>query len=166
MKTHNKIVAGLVAGALALVLAGCTGGGSEGEAYAERQQKAAAYDTENSLELSNLQAKRDKEDDPSAIRYVYVMSYAQIIGYYVAKGKISSSSSQIGPETELIRAKYPNSESWSDFIPAESPKDDGSYGPGDPGIFFFTTEGAMIETSLDYIVSDVPMELDVPRLGG
>lgn len=165
MKRKTAVVAGVLAAALILPLTACSGG-SEGEAYQDRQEKASQYDTNKSLELDNLQAKREKEDDPNAIRYVYVMSYAQIIGYYVAKGKISSSSSQIGPETELIRGQYPSNGGWSDFIPVESAKDDGSYGPGDPGIFFFTTEGAMIETDLNYIVSDVPMELDVPRLGG
>ncbi len=161
---YKKIIGAALAAVLLVGLAGCYGGGKEGEAYQERQALADSYDTDDSLELKNLKEKRDREDDPNKIRYVYVLSYATIIGYYVAEGKISSSSSQIAPESELIRGKYPNSEGWSEFIPVESAKDDGSYGPGDPGIFFFTTEGAMIETSLDYIVSDVPLTLDVPRL--
>ena len=45
-------------------------------------------------------------------------------------------------------------------------KDDGTYGAGDPGNFFFTTDGVMVETSLDYIISNEPIAIDVPRLGG
>jgi len=160
---YKKIIGVAIAAVLLTGLAGCSYDSDEGDAYQERKEKSQAYDTDDSLELKNLEEKRSREDDPNKIRYVYVMSYATIIGYYVAEGKISSSASQIAPESELIRPKYKNG-GYDDFMIVESAKDDGSYGPGDPGIFFFTTEGAMIETSLDYIVSDVPMTLDVPRL--
>lgn len=159
MNTRTKVTATITALALAAVaLTGC-GATQEQKNYDERKALANEYDRSQSLELTNLKEKRSREDNPSAIRYVYVMSYAQIIGYYVAKGKISSSASQIAPETELVSR-------WSEGFVVESAKDDGSYGPGDPGIFFFTTDGAMIETSLDYITSDVPINIDVPRLGG
>lgn len=153
----KKIVASTLL--LGIGVAGLTACGQSDEniAYNERKELSQQYDTDNSLELENLQKKRDKEDDPNAIRYVYVVSYAQIIGYYVAQGKISSSASQIAPETELVSR-------WSEGFVVESAKDDGSYGPGDPGIFFFTTDGAMIETDMNYITSDVPLTIDVPRL--
>ncbi|WDS52053.1 membrane protein [Microbacterium phage Caron] len=162
MKLATKITASLAALALGVVaLAGC-GVTTEQANYEERKALATEYDRADSLELKNLKEKRSREDDPSAIRYLYLMSFGQIIGYYVTEGKVSSSGSQIAPESELIA---PYSTSSERFV-VESAKDDGSYGPGDPGIFFFTTEGVMVETSLDYIQSDAPLAIDVPRLGG
>lgn len=158
MNTAKKIAAGILGLTLAVgTLAGCSSQGVQ--EYNDRQALNSQYNVDNSLELKNLREKRDREDDPNAIRYVYVMSYATVIGYYVAEGKISSSGSQIAPETEFVKP----CDTCDRYI-VESAKDDGSYGEGDPGIFFFTTEGAMIETSLDYITSDVPLKLDVPRL--
>ncbi|UYM26616.1 hypothetical protein SEA_BAUER_67 [Arthrobacter phage Bauer] len=145
MKT--KIAAVLTAAALAFGATACTP--SE---YQQRKDNQKTSQIANSLEKQNLEKKRDKEEDPNAIRYVYILSYANIIGFYTAKGKISSSASQVGPETEVI----------SGYI-LDSAKDDGTYAPGDPGIFFFTTDGVMVETSLDYIVSDQPLPIDVPR---
>lgn len=141
----------LVAG---IALTGC--GASD---LQKRQEQQKSSQIKNSLEKKNLEKKRDKEEDPSAIRYLYVMNFGKIVGYYVTEGKVSSNGSQIGPETEVV---FSNSTSYT----LDSAKDDGTYGQGDPGIFFFTTDGVMVETSLDYIQSDAPIAIDVPRLGG
>lgn len=43
----------------------------------------------------------------------------------------------------------------------------GSYGGGDPGIFFFLTNGTKVVTSLDYIQTDQPIPgVAAPKLGG
>jgi hypothetical protein len=167
MKNLTKRLAATAALALvgALALSGCTGNTSERQAYEDRKSLAAEYDTTSSLELTNLKEKRAREDDPEALRYLYVMSFGDIVGYYVTKGKISSNGSQIAPETEFVRPSYANGTS-ADFFSVESAQDDGSYGDGDPGIFFFTSDGTMVVTSLDYIQSDAPLAIDVPRLGG
>jgi hypothetical protein len=151
MKTTQKIAAIAATAALLLSATAC----SPGE-YEERKESQKTSQISNSLEKQNLEKKRDKEEDPNAIRYVYIMSYANIIGFYTAKGKVSSSGSQVGPESEVIRY-------YGEGHILDSAKDDGTYGPGDPGIFFFTTDGVMVETSLDYIVSDQPLPIDVPR---
>ena len=137
--------------AAALALTGCTGENQERKAA---QQAAQIKD---SLEKKNLEKKRAREESPDAIRYLYLMNFGQIVGYYVTKGKISSNGSQIGPENDIVYAHgNPNV--------VDSAKDDGTYGVGDPGIFFFTTDDVMVETSLDYIQSDQPLAIDVPRL--
>jgi hypothetical protein len=151
MKIIQKIAAVSVAAALVFSATAC----SPGE-YETRKENQKSSQITNSLERQNLEKKRDKEEDPNAIRYVYIMSYANIIGFYTAKGKVSSSGSQVGPESEVIRY-------YGDGHVLDSAKDDGTYGEGDPGIFFFTTDGVMVETSLDYIVSDQPLPIDVPR---
>lgn len=140
-----------IALAAALALTGCTGENQERKAA---QQAAQIKD---SLEKKNLEKKRSREESPDAIRYLYLMNFGQIVGYYVTKGKISSNGSQIGPENDIVYAHgNPNV--------VDSAKDDGTYGVGDPGIFFFTTDDVMVETSLDYIQSDQPLAIDVPRL--
>ena len=47
----------------------------------------------------------------------------------------------------------------------DSSQDDGTYGEGDPGIFFFLADGTYVETTLDYVYSTQPIPVDVPRLG-
>jgi hypothetical protein len=144
--------------AATVTIGGLSACSSPGE-YEKRKEAQSASQIHDSLEKKNLEKKRDKEEDPSAIRYLYLMNFGQIVGYYVTEGKVSSNGSQIGPESEAIRY-------YGDTTVLDSAKDDGTYGDGDPGIFFFTTDGVMVETSLDYIQSDAPIAIDVPRLGG
>ena len=154
----KKIITALAGIAIAsLALTGC----SANTAYQDRQEKQKAVTLDSSLGTANLTERLTREEDPSAIRYLYLMSFGDIIGYYVTKGKISSSAGQLAPEEEIVQP-------WSggERYVVDSAKDDGTFGPGDPGIFFFTTDGVMVETSLDYIQSDAPLAIDVPRLGG
>lgn len=150
----NKKIATTIA-ALAVAALALTGCGPT-----DRDKREAAQGTsqiKDSLEKINLEKKRKREESPDAIRYLYLMNFGQIVGYYVTKGKISSNGSQIGPETEIING-------GGNGNVMDSAKDDGTYGVGDPGIFFFTTDDVMVETSLDYIQSDQPLNIDVPRL--
>ncbi|MFB7890283.1 hypothetical protein ACFCZ3_19755 [Cellulosimicrobium cellulans] len=160
MKKHQKVAAALV-GALVAVLAfaGCS---TEPTAYEERKEKQETVSLTDSLEIKNLEEKLQRENDPSAIRYVYLISFAQPIGYYVIQGKVSSSGSQLAPEEEIVD---PCRSSYCPTV-MDSAQDDGTFGSGDPGIFFFLADGTMVSTTLDYIESDAPLPIDVPRLGG
>ena len=159
MNTPKKKLAAVAAAvALTIGLAGC---GASGD-WEERERQQDQTTLKDSLGIKNLQERLKREEDPNAIRYLYLMSFGDIVGYYVTKGKISSSAGQLAPEEDLIRPWNSSSELYT----VDSAKDDGTYGVGDPGIFFFTTDGVMIETSLDYIQSDAPLAIDVPRLGG
>ena len=91
------------------------------------------------------------------------MSFGEFIGYYTIKGKISSNGSQVTPEDNVL-CPYQTGESC---LTTDGVQDDGTYGEGDPGIFFFTTEGAMVVTSLDYLYADQPISaqgINVPKL--
>lgn len=148
----KKAIALSLTGLIAIgALSGCVGPSERTKA------QAASQSSGESLEIKNLKKKKDREEDPNVIQYVYIYSFGQPIGYYIAKGKVSSSGSQIGPEMETMG-------NYRDSSVVDSAKDDGSYGSGDPGIFFFTPEDIKIETSLDYILSDAPIPVDVPRL--
>lgn len=130
------------------------------QAYAQ-QQAAVPYPADqlrDSLERRNIRERLLRTNRPNAIGYVYVMSFGKIIGYYTIKGKLSSTQSQMTTDQlELDHGSYGQSV-------VSAPGDDGSYGANEPGIFFFTTEGAMVETNLDYVVADQPLPVDVPLL--
>lgn len=152
---NKKLIALSLAGLLAVGSLSACGTTQNGE---RQKAQEASQSSGESLEIKNLKKKKLREEDPNLLSYVYIFSSTGVpIGYHVAKGKVSSSASQIGPETEIVYG-------GGNGNVVDSAKDDGSYGPGDPGIFFFTPSDEKIETSFDYILSDHPMAVDVPRL--
>lgn len=150
----RRLIAATIAAITLTTATGCAS-----EEYRDRKDAQKAVQIDNSLEKTNLKEKLQRENDPNAVRYVYLISFAKPIGYYVIKGKVSSSGSQLAPEQEIIKA-------YSDGYVVDSSQDDGTYGSGDPGIFFFLGDGTMVTSTLDYIESDAPLPIDVPRLGG
>jgi len=158
MNTVKKSISAI---AISLALVGGLTACSENTAYEERKDKQSTVTLKNSLEAENLKEKLTRENDPNAVRYVYLMNFGDVVGFYVIKGKVSSSGSQLAPEEEFVRPC-----SGCDGFTTDSAQDDGTFGTGDPGIFFFTSDGTMVSTSLDYIESDAPLPIDVPRLGG
>jgi len=128
-----------------------------GQAAAREAAQKASTNTGESQEIKNLKRKKELEDNPNTIRYLYLYSFGNPIGYYITKGKISSNGSQIGPELEVLRELSGNPV-------VDSPQDDGSFGDGDPGIFFFTVDGAMAVTNFDYLQFDHPTNVNVPQL--
>lgn len=153
MKRIIAIITTLLFGAL--VLTGCTN-----DAYQERQEAQKTVTLKDSLEKKNLAERLERENDPTATRYVYLMNFGQIVGYYVIEGKVSSSGSQLAPEQEFLRPC-----ASCDYQSMDSAQDDGTFGSGDPGIFFFLADGTMVSTDLNHIQVDAPMEIDVPLLG-
>lgn len=147
-----------------LVLAGCSGQTADDKARDALQAQKATGPT---LEKSNLEEKRKREENPDAIGYLYVMSFGQIKGYYVTRGKISSNGSQATPEQDVHWTCGGTSGYYGcQPVVVDGPQDDGSYGNGDPGIFFFLADGTKIVTNLDYIQSDRPIPtIDAPKLG-
>lgn len=156
MRNLFKLIALMLAGAL--VLTGC----SFNDEASERKEKQNSVTLKDSLEVENLKERLQRENDPNAIRYVYLMNFGQIVGYYVIEGKVSSSGSQLAPEQEVIK----NCDVCSERSVVDSAQDDGTYGQGDPGVFFFLADGTMVTTDLNIIQSDAPLTIDVPRLGG
>lgn len=116
----------------------------------------------DSLERRNLRERLTRFSKPQKIGYLYLMSFGKFVGYYVVKGKVSSVQSQMTNPTQVW-----NCGGADGGCQAESIGDDGSFGPnegGDKGIFFFTVQGVMVETTLDWVYSDAPLNIDVPNL--
>lgn len=177
MNRRTKSVAAIVAVAVLGVfgLSGCSNEtvdqssalqqqGQQDTVDAFMQQSAAvpypASELTNSLERANLKERLLRTNKPDALGYVYLMSFGKIIGYYTVKGKVSSTQSQM-TTGDLVTKTCDNG---CEFNVVTAPGDDGSYGQNEQGIFFFTTEGAFVTTSLDYVWSDQPLPLEVPLL--
>lgn len=164
MNRISKILSVIFAGVLLVAgLSAC-----DSEDLKKREEKNKQVIVENSQEVQNLKEKI-KRDEASAgkIGYVYIMSFSKFIGYYTITGKISSNGSQLAPEDDVIDGCDSSGGIASGCgLVVDGPQDDNTYGEGDPGIFFFTTEGAMVVTDLDYLYSDQPIAnaIDVPKL--
>lgn len=117
----------------------------------------------DSLERRNLRERLLRFNKPQKIGYLYVVSFGKFVGYYVVKGKVSSIQSQMTSTTQTY--KDGRDDNASQAIPSIG--DDGSYGineGGDRGVFFFTAQGVMVETTLDWVYSDAPLNINVPNL--
>lgn len=171
----KKRVTAVAAVLLAVVaVTGCTektnsNAQNEGQKLTEqayKQQSAAvpypADKLRDSLERRNLRERLMRQNDPDKIGYVYVLSFGKFLGYYTIKGKVSSTQSQMTTDQLVVKADY--GDGWESQV-VSAPGDDGSYGPNEDGVFFFTTEGAMVQVSTDYIYSDQPLAVNnVPEL--
>lgn len=173
----KKILAAVIGLALVLTLTGCEGNKSSAQSKGQKQteqafgQQSAAvpYPVDmlrDSTERRMLRERLLRFNKPNRLGYVYILSMTGVpIGYYTIKGKISTPDSQMTTDQLIVDAC---GSSCADRHVVNAPGDDGSYGPNEPGIFFFTTEGALVETDQPYLYSDQPLGtyVDVPKLNG
>lgn len=117
------------------------------------------------LELKNLAARLRAYNSAGDTNYVYLFAWGSPtpIGYYVTRGKVSSTGSQM--TSTDVNVTCNGSASCTNLAPG----DDGSYGPdegGQNGVFFFTATGTLIETDQPFVVSSAPIKLyaSVPQL--
>lgn len=167
MKTKAIIVLSVFA-----LLTACSGGGDkkpdaqkqgqqETETAFAQQSVAVPYPASqlrNSLERANLRDRLVRLNDPKKIGYVYIINFGNIVGFYSIRGKVSNTDSQM--TTDMLAKRCGQACAYT----VTAPGDDGSYGPNESGNFFFTTEGVLVETDLQYLYSDQPLPIDVPRL--
>jgi len=138
---------------------------------AERQTVEVQAIAQTTIPVPNLSYFQERRtiarwathwDRPDAACYIYLISYGSIIGYYVADGKPSATTSYLTPE---FREETVGSGGVRN-IPL--PDTDGTYGDNNPGIRFFTASGIAVEWAgmgATYIYSDAPLQLNVPLLG-
>jgi hypothetical protein len=159
---RKKLTALLLAAGLATTLTACTGTTAEEEARNKLQEQKSQGET---LEKKNLEEKRKREENPAAIAYVYkYTNTGAFIGYWVAKGKISSNGSQRTPMQDIVwtcKSGY----SCTPVV-VDGPQDDGSYGGDEPGVFFFLADCTKVVLGDDqYLYSDRPLDLpNIPQL--
>lgn len=135
---------------------------------ARDQLQAEKRNQGETLEKRNLEEKRKREEDPNAIGYVYkYTAIGEFIGYWITKGKISSNSSQRTPEQD-IHWTCKTSHGCQPVV-VDGMLDDGSFGDGDPGVFFFLADGTKVVLGDDmFIHTDRPITLlkPIPLFGG
>ena len=114
-----------------------------------------------SLERKNLIERLRRLNTENKIGYVYLMSKAgSVMAFYTISGKVSSLNSLLTtPEQVATVCQYNKTgpDCAQHILP--SPDFDGSYGKNPEGIFFFTTSGALVEWSGDYMFSDQPLKM-------
>jgi hypothetical protein len=136
------------------------------EAFGQ-QEEAVPYPLEEmtgSLERENLRERLLRYNDPDKISYIYLLSdMGGLHAYYTIKGKVSSNSSQMLAQ-DLLTRKCDEGAACSEPLVTTGPGDDGSYGPNEPGIFFFTTDGVMVTWAGTYLLTDAPMKINEDTL--
>jgi hypothetical protein len=119
----------------------------------------------DSLERRMLRERLLRFNKANKIGYLYVfnMGVEKPIGYYVIKGKVSATESQMSNPTQTWGC------GTACVASADSIGDDGSFGAeegGPEGKFWITTSGVMGETDLKFLYQDAPVPLwnDAPKL--
>lgn len=111
---------------------------------------------EKSLERENLKRRYDTLNNRDQVFHVYLINYGKVMAYYTAKGKVSSVNSKLTNPQQTWR--IPGCEEHNSgnncWVTTDAPQLDGSYGTNGDGKFFFTTDGAYVESNLKYIVSE------------
>jgi len=123
---------------------------------------------ESSLERQNLINRYEYLNDENNVHHVYLMDEGQVVSYYVAQGKVSSVNSKLTNDKQIVRIEGAGFDGTSgaggatgpNYKTVESPQMDGSYGTNGAAIFFFTTSGDYVESSLDYVVSEEPRNIN------
>lgn len=120
--------------------------------YPLEEMKAGGW-----LERRNVRERLIRYADSSKISYIYLFSeQGQLIANYTLKGKVSNSSSQLTTSTQIIDGC--GSGCWEAYG-LDAPMDDGTWGPSEDAIFFFTTDGVMIQWNGPYVLADAPLNL-------
>lgn len=122
---------------------------------------------EHSLERENLIKRYQYLNDRNNQHHVYLIDEGRVVSYFVAQGKVSSVNSKLTNDKQIVKvegARFDGGNgaggaNGANYKVVESPQMDGSYGENGDAIFFFTTEGAYVESSLDYVVSEEPKNI-------
>ncbi len=135
------------------------------EQYQDRLETAVPYPLDamkDSIERRNLRERLLRFNQANKIGYVYFLGdTGSVIAFYTIKGKVSSTESQMtASEIERVHG-YQGGQSGNSI---ESPSDDGSYGPNEDGIFFFTTEDVLVQWNGKFLYADAPLKVTTPPL--
>jgi hypothetical protein len=132
--------------------------------------KCTAAPPSDPLERLNLAARLKEYNSAGDTNYVYVFGFnGQVLGYYVIKGKVSSTGSEMTSTQQVTNCGTANNGDNGGCSVTDAIGDDGSYGPeegGSFGVFFFTSTGTLVETDQPFMVSSTPIALysSVPQL--
>jgi len=142
----------------------CEVSGTERNAQRARE---TANKSANAVEVPELRYFQERKtiakwaetfDTPDITCYLYLISYGQILGYYVTNGKPAATTSYLTPEYRIS----------SEGRQTQLPDTDGTYGTNNPGIRFFTASGIAVEWAGDgatYLFSTQKLPVQAVELG-
>ena len=137
------------------------------EDVTKAQEAAVPYpaaELKNPLDRKNLAERLRRNNDPNHISYLYQLSNTgQPVGYFVLKGKLTSTESSLLPTDSIIDACGQTTEYCPTVV--QGVGDDGTYGQNENAVFGFTAEGIMVTLrSENWTQTDAPLALNVPDL--
>lgn len=110
----------------------------------------------DSLERKNISKRLTTFSDPNKVSYIYLINYGRVMSFYTIKGKITSGSKRLTSTQRLVQC---DSGEYTADCAMEQAELDGTYGSSNPYIFFWTTDGAYVQWSGDYMLSDQPLQM-------
>lgn len=134
---------------------------NEQATVAANQQKMVkavpAPNLDNSLERQNISKRLTLFDNPNKVSYIYLVSFGKVMSFYTVKGKITSGTKRLTASQQQIDSTDCGSGQCE--LTLDAPELDGTYGSSSPYIYFWTTDGAYIQWSGDYMLADQPLQL-------
>jgi hypothetical protein len=122
---------------------------------------------QTSLERKNLVKYLNYWNKDNRQSYLYLLANTgATIGYYNIIGKVTYCGSKLTTREQALGLKTDVGNIPDVYLAVESPGLDGSYGPSEDAIFFFTVENPDVPVVYkgDYLVSGVPLTLSVEPL--
>ncbi len=116
----------------------------------------------NSLERENLKHYLEEINQADRISYVYLIDYGKVMAFYPIKGKVTYCSSKLTTRDQILEVGGRASRGGISRHEVESPGLDGSYGPSEDAIFFWTTEGVLVQWKGNYLWATEPLKLSTP----
>jgi hypothetical protein len=153
--------------ALALFAAGCTDSSKlpQNDPQAKANYEAQVGNDpmpplQDSLERANIIEHLNRNNQADRIRYIYLLAdTGGIYAYFVIKGKVSSTASQLNPTDDW--AKRCDSCGWE---LVQGSGDDGTFGGDEGGIYFFTDAGVEVQWNGRWLLTDQPLKIQTPTL--
>jgi hypothetical protein len=109
-----------------------------------------------SLERKAISKRLTLFEDENKVSYIYLISFGKVMAFYAVKGKVTSGSKRMTTNEKLV---YGDGGEWdADFV-MEAPSLDGTYGPSDSYVFFWTTDGTYVQWSDTYMLCDKPLKM-------
>lgn len=122
-------------------------------------------ETDNYLARSNVAEYMKRMDDPAKTWYVYELGNdGSAIGYYVSRTYPQSICTFMTPPEEI---RYSGNTHGNTAVTVTAPALDGVYYKGggcETKFFFDVSSDAMILTDLKLRASDVPLDIEVPKI--
>lgn len=113
-------------------------------------------DLSDSLERKNIAKRLEAFNEPNKLTYIYLINFGKVMSFYTVKGKITSGQKRLTANQQIISR---DEGQYGQAVVQDAPELDGTYGSSAPYIYFWTTEGAYVQWSGDYMLSDQPLKL-------